>query len=564
MEDGRVKEVRYDVRDESLNQEERFQKYLQLHRNNQQAHRGLKPLSILVTARVGGAQQLADDFVAFLVRETGISLASARDKVLVVTSSPSHAANLAQLPHVDRPDNPVEWIFSVSMLTEGWDVQNVFQVIPHEKRAFASKLLIAQVLGRGLRVPKGLTRPSLWIFNHANWSSEVADLVREVLEQERRLACYPVEGLRDPYHLELHSITYKTTTTEQALTSKNGDGQVQLFTRGYVDFESQPEELERTTAFAGALDAREHILRTRVHYAAYPVDDVVQRLRGRLKSIDSETGSKYADKYTTDRLRAVIEASLQRLGDKRGLVSEQNLQHAYRAMGNTRRPAAKSARIDRDPDQLFTVSTRTMRSRSVALSGFMKEATVFFDSESANLSSDDDRRALGELAEDDSAYPKRASKHVDNSYRFKTAVNVVLTTHTPERSFVSRLFDPAVADRLDAWVKAPDSGFYEIAFSWRKGDHTKQGTFNPDMFIRLADSTDILVVELKDDDDTSDENKAKFRSATEHFEAVNLLQADLKYHVKFISPRSYDAFFQAVQDGSAAVFVSALQVQLER
>ena len=75
---------------------------------------------------------------------------------------------------------------------------------------------------------------------------------------------------------------------------------------------------------------------------------------------------------------------------------------------------------------------------------------------------------------------------------------------------------------------------------------------------------DILVVELKDDDDTSDENKAKFRSATEHFEAVNLLQADLKYHVKFISPRSYDAFFQAVQDGSAAVFVSALQVQLER
>jgi type III restriction enzyme len=52
----------------------------------------------------------------------------------------------------------VEWIFSVSMLTEGWDVQNVFQIVPHEKRAFASKLLIAQVLGRGLRVPAGLKK----------------------------------------------------------------------------------------------------------------------------------------------------------------------------------------------------------------------------------------------------------------------------------------------------------------------------------------------------------------------------------------------------------------------
>jgi hypothetical protein len=36
------------------------------------------------------------------------------------------------------------------MLSEGWDVKNVFQIVPHEERAFNSKLLIAQVLGRGL------------------------------------------------------------------------------------------------------------------------------------------------------------------------------------------------------------------------------------------------------------------------------------------------------------------------------------------------------------------------------------------------------------------------------
>lgn len=561
MEDGRVKQVRYDVKDVSLDQQERFQKYLQLHRDNQQAHRDRKPLSILVTARVTGAQQLADEFTTFLSAETGLSTEEARQKVLVVTSSSQHAANVAMLPYVDRPDNPVEWILSVSMLTEGWDVQNVFQVIPHEKRAFSSKLLIAQVLGRGLRVPLGLTRPTLWVFNHANWSTDVEDLVQEVLEQERRLGSYPVEaGPRAAHHFDLHNLTYKTRTTQQDLPSING--QVQLFTKGYVDFETQAAELERTTVFAGALDDREYLLRTMVHYSAYSADEVIQRLHGRLMSIDSEAGTTYADDYPIARLREVIEASLARINEHRSLVSEQNLQHAFRAMGNTRRPSAKTARIERDPDQLFTVSTRAMRSRSTALSSFNREATVFFDSASETFSLEADARALAELTDADSAYPKRATSLVDNSYRFKSPVNVVLTTHEPERSFVKRLFEPRIADRLARWVKSPDTGFYEIAFTWRKGDHTKQGTFNPDLFLKLAGSDDVIVVELKDDGDSSDENKAKYRHAKAHFQAVNSLQNDVRYCVQFISPESYDGFFQAIQDGTAFEFVSGLQVTL--
>lgn len=561
IEDGRAKEVRYDVKDESLNQEERFQKYLELHRQNERMYRPLKPLSILVTGRVSGAQAVANEFIQFLAGETGSSVDEARQKVLVVTSSPDHAANVAQLPYVDRPENPVEWIFSVSMLTEGWDVQNVFQVIPHEKRAFNSKLLIAQVLGRGLRIPLGLTRPSVWVFNHANWSSEIADLVREVLEQERRLGCYPVDvNPRGQFHLELHSLTYKTTTTEQELSA--ADGQIQLFTKGYVEFETQPVELERTTVFAGAVDAREHLLKTRVHYAAYTVDEVVRRIRGRLKSIDLEAGTSYARAHTAKKLKIVIDASLARIGETRGVVSEQNLQHTFRAMGNVHRPAARTARIQRDPDQIVTISTHGMRSRSVALSAFAREATVFFDSASETISSDDDRRALEEIADVDSPYPKKATRTVDNFLRFKTPVNLVLTTHEPERRFVARLFEPAVADRLKAWVKSPDTGFYEIAFTWRRGDHTKQGTFNPDLFVRLAESDDILVVELKDDGDVTDENRAKLRHALAHFDLVNLLQSDASYHVKFLSPESYDAFFQAIQDGTATTFVSALQAQL--
>ncbi len=36
--------------------------------------------------------------------------------------------NLSLLKTVDDPDNPVEWIVSVSMLTEGWDVKTFFRL----------------------------------------------------------------------------------------------------------------------------------------------------------------------------------------------------------------------------------------------------------------------------------------------------------------------------------------------------------------------------------------------------------------------------------------------------
>jgi type III restriction enzyme len=280
LEDGRVKAIRYVAKDENLNQDERFQKYLKLHRDNERAHRELKPLSILVTSKVAGAAALAEEFVRFLAKELKIPLEEAERQVLVVTSSAEHKGNLARLPYVDRIDDPTQWIFSVSMLTEGWDVHNVFQIVPHEQRAFNSKLLIAQVLGRGLRVPPGLSRPVVSVFNHSKWSGAVADLVSEVLDQERRLYTYPVtEGEHAGYHFDVHNLSYEVRTTEQELRLKNGDGRVQLFKRGYVSFESQPKQLERQTVFRSALDDDEYVQRTVVHYEAYTVDEVIQRLR---------------------------------------------------------------------------------------------------------------------------------------------------------------------------------------------------------------------------------------------------------------------------------------------
>jgi len=56
----------------------------------------------------------------------------------------------------------------------------LIQIVPHEERAFNSKLLIAQVLGRGLRRPDGWKgdAPVVTVFNHDAWSSAVLARVK--------------------------------------------------------------------------------------------------------------------------------------------------------------------------------------------------------------------------------------------------------------------------------------------------------------------------------------------------------------------------------------------------
>ena len=97
---------------------------------------------------------------------------------------------------------------SVSMLSEGWDVKNVFQIVPHEERAFNSKLLIAQVLGRGLRRPDGWKgeEPVVTVFIHDSWSNRIKHLVNEILEIERRLTS--TVDPASPHNFELHNLDY--------------------------------------------------------------------------------------------------------------------------------------------------------------------------------------------------------------------------------------------------------------------------------------------------------------------------------------------------------------------
>ncbi len=78
------------------------------------------------------------------------------NKILVVHSNTSGEEKdevITNLLTVEDPSNPIEIVIHVNMLKEGWDVTNLYTIVP--LRAANSKTLVEQSIGRGLRLPYG-------------------------------------------------------------------------------------------------------------------------------------------------------------------------------------------------------------------------------------------------------------------------------------------------------------------------------------------------------------------------------------------------------------------------
>ncbi|MDR3087537.1 MAG: DEAD/DEAH box helicase family protein [Azoarcus sp.] len=78
------------------------------------------------------------------------------DKVIQVDSSRTGAEEeemIARLLAVESVGEPTEIVIHVNMLKEGWDVTNLYTIVP--LRAANARTLIEQSIGRGLRLPYG-------------------------------------------------------------------------------------------------------------------------------------------------------------------------------------------------------------------------------------------------------------------------------------------------------------------------------------------------------------------------------------------------------------------------
>jgi type III restriction enzyme len=79
-----------------------------------------------------------------------------RGRAIQVDSSQTGAAEeqmVERLLRVEHADEPTEVVIHVNMLKEGWDVTNLYTIVP--LRAANARILIEQSIGRGLRLPYG-------------------------------------------------------------------------------------------------------------------------------------------------------------------------------------------------------------------------------------------------------------------------------------------------------------------------------------------------------------------------------------------------------------------------
>ncbi|PLX85379.1 MAG: hypothetical protein C0617_04745 [Desulfuromonas sp.] len=466
--------------------------------------RNIKPLTIIVTQTIAKCKDVAEELKAFLIEEAGQSPETINEKVLVVYNN---APDVYKLSRVDMPDNPVEWIIAVSMLNEGWDVKRVFQIVPHEERAFNSKLLIAQVLGRGLRVPVGWVgeQPEVTVFNHDSWAPRIRHLVNEILEIEKRLTSRILEG--SPNHFDLHTIDY---TLEPTSIKKPMEREYNLFTKGYVDLATDSASEDVSIEFERASTGQRYMWQTTIQHKTYTPRQIAIDMYNRLEEAqdpedpDPKMRTIYTDKFTIRKLEKIVQKSLARLDTD--VATESMKQKFLQSLGTLRRKTSENVRYTTKINSFQTFSTEQRQASSVSAAELRSTKAFFYTYQTRSSVADEQIEFFDEVAEPGSGYKVI---QVANRHDFKTPLNAAIADSDNERRFINGLLQAENVTKYDAWLKSTSMRFYEIDYAWKKGEHPKRGKFSPDFFVKVGDL--VVVVEIKGDEELREPSAENFK-----------------------------------------------------
>jgi len=164
--------------------------------------------------------------------------------------------NVQKLLSVENPDDTTEIVIHVDQLKEGWDVTNLYTIVP--LRAFNSRTLIEQAIGRGLRLPYGkrVGVPAvdrLTIVAH--------DKFQEIIDEANRGDSVLKIGLvvigKDIPDKHSKAIEVRTNLEERLIGSPSSEGHTNTEQRSF--FNTEPER----KAAKAALDAIQHFERLR-------------------------------------------------------------------------------------------------------------------------------------------------------------------------------------------------------------------------------------------------------------------------------------------------------------
>ena len=586
--------------DESIDKSQRYEQIIQTHYQNkdkysyeEKGRAQVKPTTVFICKSQKSAQKHANEFALALAdylkknfnyykdQPRSILEKEAHEKVICVVSETKDDVEV-EFQNVERtdpnkPGGKVEYIFSVQMLTEGWDVDNVFQMVPMEEKAFNSKLLISQVLGRGLRIPRDVrksqidqTYPMLTVTNHESFSSHIRELLNQVTQSELRFTSSVFQKSdfeRYQHHLTLFNVRYLPSNK---LVEKKGNGSQQKLP-GRLNLERQEEKLRVSVEYLHG--KREYALTK----SFYTVDEVVSEINQRFRShsferkhFDFGDGNTLDSIPKWDDIEQVIQDAMDRAGIEGNQLSKEN-RNKINLFFNSYLPQGKKKVVRQNIEgDLFGISTTNMPNSTVSAGGLDNYISLFVSEEYRGELKNEDTATIEDLADAaEKAKERRGGGQGDlfeknydfndayirqlvpgknvfavNQSMFKTPQDMVIVSHKPERQFVFRLIDNSKL--VHSWIKSPDKGFYSLDYTfWKGGKDRVVRSFNPDFLIKLelneyirkvGGTTSnklrdlqnsgveqvVLVVEIKGDVEMKERvAKAKSKAGKEHFQQLS-------------------------------------------
>ncbi|MBU4185148.1 MAG: hypothetical protein KKC23_02925 [Proteobacteria bacterium] len=592
-----------DEGDDRLTIDQRFEMVLKNHLENREKYayknsagkRRVKPITIFICPNIKNTQKRIDEFISFLVNyekeHNGLTGSYSetydklRKKVICVVSRVSESEYKDELNNIEETDSKkvggsVEFIFAVNKLSEGWDVDNVFQIVPMEERVFNSKLLISQVLGRGMRLPRNVpfgriisNYPVLTVTNHDKFADHIKALVDSVTQSDMYLSSTPLpvsnEG-RGKHNFALFNLNYISNTR-------------------LIDADKPDESVTPGNLFLTPFDENlgVKVIRTkdekRYELARdfYTIDEVVYDIHNRFKlrpfeSLHFDFGEVIVeDRYPEeDDIKKIIVKSMKEAGIDGNKLSDENRKQID-IYFNQFLPKSKKKRIFENIEgNIKPIATYEMDKVSTRLSELDRDTTAFLSEDYENELEDNNKTVLEYVNEwrkgkgDEKqlllfkpdlfiqtqseiirTYVNNdtRSPYVVNTSKLKNPQNIILVSHSPEKEFVFLLIEHSA--HIDSWVKSPDKNFYSIDYEyWKGGKDRVRRSFNPDFFIKinidnyisklesngslnhlenLRNLQDegieslIRVVEIKSDEDQEEATPAKAEYAKAHFENVS-------------------------------------------
>ena len=590
-----------DEGDSDLTARQRFEQILITHAENKEKYAypdragkpKVKPITIFIHPTQAAAQRNMDEFVKeqaqwLKEKERGyVDLPRAaleqiaREKAICVISRLEESEYRQKLEQVEETDpgkigGKVEFIFAVNKLSEGWDVDNVFQIVPSEEKVFNSKLLISQVLGRGLRLPRKVSigdinnnYPVVTITNHDKFAKHIRELVDEVTECEMRFAS---NVFLDPghkryqHHFNLFNLEYLPSTRfvdrDPEVWAENGGRRELKLTPSEEKLGVKVIYLQGTKQFKLSKDF-------------FTVDQVVLDIERRFKNQDFESRHfDFGDDIVLDKVpdRHAIETIIRNAMEKGGIqgdrLSRDNRQQIELFFNQFLPKGRKKVIRENVEGAVEGISTKDIQQKSARSGGLDQEVSVFISEDYESELGEQNRFVLAELINQDRQMTFKGDwlpsqedynrdyirqvlpfKHLYavNTSLFRTPQDLVILSHEPEKEFLFRLIE--ISKLVDSWVKSPDTEFYTLDYEyWKGGKDRVRRSFNPDFFIRLVVSDYllnlkqgadpkaairlrelqdlgieefILAVEIKSDDDDSDSTRVKGQYAEDHFTSLN-------------------------------------------